>query len=100
MLEGLADEVAAAPTAKGWKPVTGTLAAPSGALVMFDANARHARTRAKQTLALAAGDYAIEVLRKPKTSLWVVRLRPTAAVSAPRAAARARPTTSGRGSSR
>ena len=46
---------------------------PSGELVVFDATAPKGKTRAKKTLRVPAGRYAVEQLYRYEPSLWMVR---------------------------
>ena len=84
VLEGLADDVATAPESKEWRSLRGSLALPSGKLVVFDATAPRARTRETKTITLKPGRYTVEELdrnarrtrRRPTEPwLWMLRLR-------------------------
>jgi hypothetical protein len=75
VLDGLDDDLAAAPEAKTWRKLAGPLELPSGELVIFEASAAAAKTRNKARVKLPSGSYAVEELRRNARSLWVVRLK-------------------------
>ena len=69
VLEGADD---AFPDKKGFRTI-GAMNVPSGELVVFDATAPKGKTRAKKTLRVPAGRYAVEQLYRYEPSLWMVR---------------------------